>query len=273
MSTSTDVVGAGQFTTPGVVEQKIQYARTLAGAGMIPDAYKNQPQNIFAAIEYGQALGMAPIEAVMKVNVIKGRASLGADAMAALVRRAGHRLRVTVDGPESVTAVVIRADDPDFEFSVTWDRAKAERAGLWGQRGPWSQYPDQMLRNRAISEVCRQAASDALAGVVYTPEEVESIPDRPAQGSDREAVACEPASEPAPPSAGTSERMTQWVEEQLTRGGYSTQTAPVVVEMAREAGADASPEAMRAWMSQARQAGTLPLIEVVEGEIVEESES
>ena len=38
------------------------------------------------------------------------------------------------------------------------------------------QYPRQMLRARAITEVCRQGASDALAGTVYTPEELEPTP-------------------------------------------------------------------------------------------------
>ena len=33
-----------------------------------------------------------------------------------------------------------------------------------------------MLRARAITEVCRQGASDALAGTIYAPEELESVP-------------------------------------------------------------------------------------------------
>lgn len=268
---STDIVSAGQFTTPGVVEQKIQYARTLAGAGMIPDAYKNQPQNIFAAIEYGQALGMAPIEAVMKVNVIKGRASLGADAMAALVRRAGHRLRVTTNSPESVTAVIIRADDPDFEYTVTWDRAKAERAGLWGQRGPWSQYPDQMLRNRAISEVCRQAASDALAGVIYTPEEVESIPDRAAPPRESERPAPAPSAEEIEACEDMTTLRNWWTafgeahDEQM-------QAAVAARADALKAAHDSEPAVEPEIVEEDADAGQEEL-PVLDGEIVEESES
>ena len=118
------------------------------------------------------ALGIPAIQALNSIAVINGRATLSADLMAAVVRRAGHRLRVREDGPESVTATLIRADDPDGAFTATWTREKATRAGLWGNRGPWTQYPTQMLRARAITEVCRQGASDALMGLVYTPEEL-----------------------------------------------------------------------------------------------------
>jgi hypothetical protein len=71
-----------------------------------------------------------------------------------------------------VTAELIRADDPDFTFKATWDMAKAQRAKLTG-KAVWQQYPEQMLRSRAITEVCRQGAGDALYGVIYSPEEIE----------------------------------------------------------------------------------------------------
>ena len=91
--------------------------------------------------------------------------------MAAVIRRAGHTLRIVENSPESVTATLIRADDKKFEFTVTWDKDKAVKAGLWGQKGPWSQYPTQMLRARAITEVARQGASEALMGMIYSPED------------------------------------------------------------------------------------------------------
>ena len=91
--------------------------------------------------------------------------------MAAVIRRAGHTLRIVENSPESVTATLIRADDKKFEFTVTWDKDKATKAGLWGQKGPWSQYPTQMLRARAITEVARQGASEALMGMIYSPED------------------------------------------------------------------------------------------------------
>ena len=157
---------------PADVQARLQYAKALAEASIIPTQYQRKPANVLVAIETGNALGIPAIQALNSIAVINGRATLSADLMAAVVRRAGHRLRVREDGPESVTATLIRADDPDGAFTATWTREKATRAGLWGNRGPWTQYPTQMLRARAITEVCRQGASDALMGLVYTPEEL-----------------------------------------------------------------------------------------------------
>lgn len=158
---------------------RLQHAQAVAQSSLIPDGYRNQPANVLWAMDLGDALGVPFPQVMQTMVVMRGRMAMSADLMAAIVRRAGHKLRVREQGM-SVTASLIRNDDPDYEFTVTWDEAKAKQAGLWGQRGPWSQYPAQMLRSRAITEVCRQGASDALAGTAYTPEELEGPAPRPA---------------------------------------------------------------------------------------------
>lgn len=151
---------------------RLQHAQAVAQSSLIPDGYRNQPANVLWAMDLADALGVPFPQVMQTMVVMHGRMTMSADLMAAVVRRAGHKLRVREQGM-SVTAALIRQDDPDFEFTATWDEAKARQAGLWGQRGPWSLYPTQMLRSRAITEACRQGASDALAGTVYTPEELE----------------------------------------------------------------------------------------------------
>lgn len=152
---------------------RLQHAHAVAQSSLIPDGYRNQPANVLWAMDLADALGIPFPQVMQTMVVMHGRMTMSADLMAAVVRRAGHKLRVREDGM-SVTATLVRSDDPDYEFTATWDEAKARRAGLWGQRGPWAQYPAQMLRSRALTEVCRQGASDALAGTTYTAEELEN---------------------------------------------------------------------------------------------------
>lgn len=154
---------------------RIEHAKIVAQSSLIPAEYRGKPADIVWAMDIGDALGVPYTQVMQSMVVARGKMTMSADLMGAVVRRAGHRLRLREDG-DSVTADLIRADDPDYTFTVTWDKAKAQAAGLWGSRGPWQQYPRQMLRARAITEVCRQGASDALAGTVYTPEELESTP-------------------------------------------------------------------------------------------------
>lgn len=158
---------------------RIEHAKIVAQSSLIPAEYRGKPADIVWAMDIGDALGVPYTQVMQSMVVARGKMTMSADLMGAVVRRAGHKLRLREDG-DSVTATLIRADDPDYEFTVTWDKAKAQAAGLWGSRGPWQQYPRQMLRARAITEVCRQGASDALAGTVYTPEELEHVPTRDA---------------------------------------------------------------------------------------------
>lgn len=154
---------------------RIEHAKIVAQSSLIPAEYRGKPADIVWAMDIGDALGVPYTQVMQSMVVARGKMTMSADLMGAVVRRAGHKLRLREDG-DSVTATLIRADDHDYAFTVTWDKAKAQAAGLWGSRGPWQQYPRQMLRARAITEVCRQGASDALAGTVYTPEELESTP-------------------------------------------------------------------------------------------------
>ena len=190
------------------LDQRVEYVQRIAAAGIVPDIYRGNAANAFIAAETGIALGLEPLQALQSITVVKGKATLSSDLMAAVIRGAGHKLRVTENGPESVTVTLIRRDDPDFKYTVTWDREKATRAGLWGQKGPWSQYPTQMLRARAISEVARQGASETLMGMIYTPEdfnttvtdtgevlEAEIVDDAPAKAAP--AATPKPAARPA----------------------------------------------------------------------------
>ena len=154
---------------------RIEHAKIVAQSSLIPAEYRGKPADIVWAMDIGDALGVPYTQVMQSMVVARGKMTMSADLMGAVVRRAGHKLRLREDG-DSVTATLIRADDPDYSFTVTWDKGKAQAAGLWGSRGPWQQYPRQMLRARAITEVCRQGASDALAGTVYTPEELEPAP-------------------------------------------------------------------------------------------------
>lgn len=145
----------------------------LAKSNLLPTNYQKNPANVFVAIEYAKALNIAPMHAINSINVIKGKPTLSAGLMSALVRKHGCKLRVKVDGSgqQAVAhAKLIRPDD-DYEFVCTWDMERAKRAGVAGGVN-WQKYPEAMLKARAISEVCREGADDFLQGFSYTPEEM-----------------------------------------------------------------------------------------------------
>lgn len=200
------------YITAGL-QERADYIARLAPSTILPSAYRGNAANAFVAAETGAALGLEPLQALASIAVINGRATLSSDLMAAVIRRAGHTLRIVENSPESITATLVRADDKTFKFEVTWDKDKATKAGLWGQKGPWSQYPTQMLRARAITEVARQGASEALMGMIYSPEdfgatttdtgevlEAEIVDDAPAPAKPAPAAKPKPAAAPSQPA-------------------------------------------------------------------------
>lgn len=155
---------------PATLPEKMDYARALAESGMLPAQYRRQPANLLYALEYAGSLGLHPMAAITGVHVIEGKPSASSALISALVRRAGHKLRVTGNDQEAV-AQIIRADDPDWKFESRWTIARAEQAGLT-KKQVWRNYPAAMLKARAITEVARDACEEALSGMHYTPEEL-----------------------------------------------------------------------------------------------------
>lgn len=185
---STDLVKAEAQQ----LDAYIKNAEKLAGASLLPAQYQRQPANILLAIQTGAPLGFTAMQSIHGIHIIKGKPTMSADMTAAAVRRAGHKLRITGDDTHAV-AVLIRSDDPEFEYRCEWTLDRAKKAGLLGN-DTWAKYPAAMLRARAITEVARAGASEALYGVVYTPEELGAEVDE-----DGAVIDAEPVPTPARP--------------------------------------------------------------------------
>lgn len=156
------------------LSEQMDYARAVSVANLLPQAYRGKPADIMLAMGLGQAMGLSPAESLYRIDVIQGKPTASAELIAANVRKAGHKLRVTGDD-QSATAIIIRADDPDFEFKVTRDRAWAQAMGLTSKDN-YKKQPGTMLQWRAITAVARLACPEALYGVAYTPDEMGDMP-------------------------------------------------------------------------------------------------
>lgn len=154
---------------------QMRHAETLAQANMIPDKFKGNPANVLVAQEIAHSMGESTWVTMTELYFVGNVPTFSAKYMRSRVRAAGHILRESFD-PKTMTATctIIRKDDPDFEHITTWTKSKAEEHGLWG-KGHWKKNPELMLKNRAVSEGVREACNEVMGGVVYTPEEAQSI--------------------------------------------------------------------------------------------------
>lgn len=158
------------------IRTQMQWAKLAAEGDIIPKEYRGKPSNILVAIGFGSAMGLSYADSLYRINVIQGKPTMSAELIASQVRKAGHRLRTYKDEKnQSVKAVIIRKDDPDFEFSEVRDKDWAEQMGL-ASKDNYRKQPMTMLKWRAITAVAREACPEALYGVAYSPDELEDMP-------------------------------------------------------------------------------------------------
>lgn len=183
--TSKELARVGSYSRSTLTERQ-QYANALAAAGdLVPKSFwtraqpdgkggiiqpRPNPGAVLYMLETAAMLGVNPMVGLTNIHIIEGKPSLSANLQAALVREAGHRLRVWVDGDKAICEIV-RSDDPDFTFHVEWGDAEMNAAGL-ASKDNWKKYQRSMKKARAITECIREACPEVLMGATYSPEEL-----------------------------------------------------------------------------------------------------
>lgn len=143
--------------------QVMELARIMAVSSLLPDSLRGKPADVLVAILYGQELGLAPMQAIQSVYVVKGRPTISAQLWVSLARRAGHKVRVLEETAEACTVEVVRSDDPDAPTRVTYTLEQAKTAGLLSNT-TWKNHPHAMLYARAVSTACRRACPEIALG-------------------------------------------------------------------------------------------------------------
>jgi len=267
--TSTEVAVARPLT-PAEVNWKT--AQKIANTPFVPSAFRGKPEAVFAAILYGEELGIGPMQSLNSIHVIEGKPGMSPELMRGLVARAGHRIDVKEASAERVTLWGKRADN-ESEATVSWTMDDARLAGLAG-RGAWKTYPRAMLLARATSELCRMIFADVVAGLSYTQEELASISGQvwdevPADplGAPQVAIAATPVEpEPAPPQKMTVEEVAAEFDAEIIDAVIVDDSPKTVGQIATVAQIGKIRALMREWGLD--KPGLLAIIEVASGQQV-----
>ena len=172
----------------------MQLAGKLSSSELVPKCFRGKPQDLYIAWAMGYQIGLSPEQAMQCIAVINGKPAMWGDDMLALcmahldfediieepiadrsgaVGIIGYRCTVKRRGMEPKSN----------EFTLEM----AKRAGLLGKVGPWTQYPERMLKLRARGFTLRDAFPDALKGIKPR-EEVEDYIDAEHTPSERQAT-------------------------------------------------------------------------------------
>lgn len=163
--------------SPQNFEQALTFSSYLADSDLVPKDFKGKPGNCLIAMQWGAELGLKPLQSLQNLAVINGRPALWGDAVIALVLASPVCEYVTEDDDgHTATCRVKRKGSP--EQIRTFSVEDAQKAGLLGKQGPWTQYPKRMRQMRARAFALRDVFPDVLRGMPVAEEVMDTPTER-----------------------------------------------------------------------------------------------
>lgn len=151
-------------------------ARRVSETDFVPKPYRGRPEQTFAAIIQGRALGVDAMTALREIWISpNGSPEMSAELQAGLVRRAGHiiegfstRLRAEVTGKRVDTGeemkVTFTLDDAVEQGLVELKDGKPYARSKDDKPMPWERFTEAMLWHRATTTLVRRLFPDVLIG-------------------------------------------------------------------------------------------------------------
>lgn len=175
VTSPTKAGGMVQAIVPQNSAEAFSMAKAIFTSRLAPPSL-DSAEKVMVVMMKGAEVGFAPMQALSTISLINGRLSIFGDGLPAVVYRAGGKLDETVEGngdARTATCVVTRPDGHSVKGTFSIEQAK--KARLWGKSGPWSLYPERMLKMRARGFAVRDGMPDALNGL-FIAEDIQDAP-------------------------------------------------------------------------------------------------
>lgn len=165
MSSSNELVVAG--TTWATMRDQ---CAVLVKGGLLPHSI-NTPEKALTIALMGHEVKMPIMWSLNNIDVIQGKATLKPVGMLALIYKncPGALINFLEQTNEKCVIEACRPGGKFSVFSFTFDDAK--KMNLTGKDN-WIKQPGTMLMWRCVAKMARALFPDALAGILYTPEEL-----------------------------------------------------------------------------------------------------
>lgn len=180
-------------------------AKSMAASGYFQDA-RDAAQAVVKILA-GQELGFGPFASMTGVYIIQGRPSIGANLMAAAVKKSGRYNYRIIEMTDKVCEIAFFEGKEEIGRS----RFTLEDAHKAGTKN-LDKFPRNMLFARAMSNGVRWFCPDVFAGApVYTPEELGASVNEDGDPIDIQTITVkpvEPTPEPAPAMTPAAESIS-----------------------------------------------------------------
>lgn len=162
-------------------EHEMMVYHTMAEQAITSKMYGNnykEKSAVMMIMLSARELGIPPMQALNGgLNMIQGKVEISARMMSALIRKAGHRIKVQECSSSQCVLIGTRGDTGETQSS-SFSVAEAQLAGLVKPGGGWVKWPKDMCFARALSRLARQLFSDVI-GIGYVEGEISSLEVKP----------------------------------------------------------------------------------------------
>lgn len=159
--------------TPKSLPEAQSLAALVSKSSLLPQDLKGKEPEILMIIMTGAEIGLAPMQSIRAIDIIKGKPTLKAEAMTALVRARKDVCEYLVLRESTAKRCTIetrRVGDPS-PTTMSYTIEDAAAAGLLLGNDNYKKFPANMLRARCGSAICKAVYSDLILGL-YDPEEI-----------------------------------------------------------------------------------------------------
>ena len=170
------------WNDPKLMNMAFRTARMLSCSAMVPDVYRNSPENCLVAIDIANRLGISPLMVMQNLYVVKGKPSWSGSFCAAAINGSGRFTPLEYEfvgesGTPSygcyATAVRVSTGKRCNSDVITMKMAQDE--GWVNKPGSkWRTMPVQMMMYRSAAFFARVFCPDILLGIP-TYEEVQDV--------------------------------------------------------------------------------------------------
>lgn len=176
------------WNDPKMMNMSFRTARMLSCSALVPDQYRNSPENCLVAIDIANRMGISPLMVMQNLYVVKGKPSWSGSFCAAAINGSGRFTPLEFifvgerDKPSCgcyATAVRVSNGSRCYSETVTIEMAMKEgwysKKDKYGKEtSKWQSMPMQMMMYRAAAFFARAHCSDILLGLP-TYEEVQDV--------------------------------------------------------------------------------------------------
>ena len=162
-------VSVRQSFEPNTIQEALEFAKIISDSELAPKDFRGKPANVMVALQLAKELNVPPMQALAGIAVVNGRATVWGDLMWALVTN-HPAFEDAIEESDDVHAKIVLKRRGRSPVTATFTKADAEKAGLWGKAGPWTQYPRRQMQWRARTFAARDLFPDALKGMISAEE-------------------------------------------------------------------------------------------------------